>query len=384
MKKQWLFVSILILFISVIISCKQSYEPAVIKANKNFLVVDGVINMGTNAVTTVKLSRTRNVTDSITASPESGAQVNIIGKNGSTYSLHEQSNGIYVSDALTLNAADEYALQITAGSSQYTSDYVVPKQIPAIDSIEWSYAPDRGITFFANTHDPQNITHYYRWNYVETWEYHSTDNADIAVKDGLIYYVDSTNQTYACWQTAQSTDILLGTSVNLAQDVISHDSIAFVPLNSIKMGVRYSMLLKQYALDEAAYNYWQLLQKNTQQLGSLFDAQPTQLTGNVHCLSNPSEPVLGYVSASTVEEKRIFIRNSQVIGWQSLFPGEDCAEVIIDTDPNNVFAYNYSDPSFGPYTFISSPGVTFLKVAKRTCLDCRLAGGTNQKPAFWQ
>ena len=383
MKKHWLFVSILILFISVIISCKQSYEPAVIKANKNFLVVDGVINMGTNAVTTVKLSRTRNVTDSITASPELGAQVSIIGKNGSSYSLHEQSNGVYLSDARTLNAADEYALQITVGNSQYESDYVVPKQTPPIDSIEWKYSGD-GVTFFVNTHDPQNNTRYYRWDYVETWEHHSTDNADISENNGFIFYVDSTNQTYACWQDANSTDILLGTSVNLAQDVISHDSIATVPQNSIKIGVRYSMLLKQYALDETAYNYWQLLQKNTQQLGSLFDAQPTQLTGNVHCLTNPSEPVLGYVSASTVEEKRIFIRNSQVNGWKSLFPGEDCAEIIIDTDPNNVFAYNYSDPSYGPYTFISSPGVTFLKVAKRTCLDCRLAGGTNQKPAFWQ
>ena len=44
-----------------------------------------------------------------------------------------------------------------------------------------------------------------------------------------------------------------------------------------------------------------LMQKNAESLGSIFDEQPTQITGNIHSVTNPSEQVIGYVSAGTVE-----------------------------------------------------------------------------------
>ena len=382
MKKLFYYIPILF-FIVFLMNCKQSYEPAVIKANKNFLVVDGIINTGTNSITTIKLSRTRNITDSVYFSPELGAQVSIVSKSGSSYNLHDQGNGAYTSDALTLSMNDAYALQIsTVNNEKYLSAYVVPKQTPAIDSLQWQYFGN-GVTIFLNTHDPQNNTRFYRWEYVETWEYHSPYDAEVGLNNGLMFYVvdQPLNQKHICWQTSTSTNILLGSSINLAQDVISHDSITNIPQNSIKLVRRYSILLKQYALDSTAYNYWQLLQKNTQQLGSLFDAQPTQLTGNVVCLTNSAEPVLGYVSASSVQESRIFIDKTEVPGWNAIeYSGESCSDLVIDQNPANYLIYNYSDTSYAPYFFT---GTTGLHIAKKTCVDCTLQGGTNEKPSFW-
>ncbi len=50
-------------------ACKKPYEPPVIKAETNFLVVDGNINCGNNEVTTITLSRTTRLGDSILFAP---------------------------------------------------------------------------------------------------------------------------------------------------------------------------------------------------------------------------------------------------------------------------------------------------------------------------
>ncbi len=379
MKKLFYYIPILF-FIVFLMNCKQSYEPAVIKANKNFLVVDGIINTGTNSITTIKLSRTRNITDSVYFSPELGAQVSIVSKSGSQYFLREQGNGVYTSDALSLNTSDSYAVQVvTSNNSTYLSAFVSPKITPPVDSLQWQYFGN-GVTIFINTHDAQNNTRYYRWEYTETWEYHSYEEAELGLNNSIIFYTDSTNQKHICWQTGNSTNILLGTSIALSQDVISHDSLTNIPQNDRRIGVRYSILVKQYALSQEAYQYWLLLQKNTQQLGSLFDAQPTQLIGNVTCTNNPPEPVLGYVSASSVEQVRLFITNKQVDGWQKVFAGQDCAPLTIDRSPVNPFLYTYPDTSYTPYYFSN---MCCLVIAKRSCLDCTEDGGTTTKPPYW-
>ena len=384
MRKDFFYIACFILIAAMItLSCRQVYEPAIIKANKNFLVVEGNINAGPQAVTTILLSRTRNITDSVyTSVPEANALVTIISNSGNNYQLHEQGKGVYISDELNLNPAAQYQLQIiTSDNSQYLSDLVAVKQTPAIDSIHWVYTPGTGVTLFANTHDPQNNTRYYRWEYDQTWEYHATFNAELSVGDtGLMYYEVPYNHNYKCYHHASSTDVLLGSSVNLEQDIVSNDSITAIPQDDSRIGVRYSILLKQYALSEQGYQYWSLLQKNTQELGSLFDAQPSQLTGNIKCTNNPAEPVIGYIDASTVAELRIFINNADVPGWQREFPFPYCGVQTIGRDPNNFLLYTYPDTSFAPYYF---SGMCCVVIAKKACVDCTWFGGTNVKPSFW-
>ena len=54
------------------------------------------------------------------------------------------------------------------------------------------------------------------------------------------------------------------------------------------------------------------LKKNTEQLGSIFDALPSQINGNIHSATNPSEPVIGYISVGNVSSQRIFITKQQL------------------------------------------------------------------------
>jgi hypothetical protein len=147
------------------------------------------------------------------------------------------------------------------------------------------------------------------------------------------------------------------------------------------MDVDYSILVRQYPLDLDAYKYWLTIQKNSQTLGGLFDLQPSQIKGNVRGITNPNDPVLGYVSASSISEQRLFISNNS-LGWKSN-PFINCPVVIIPTDPTNTLSWNYQDTSYGVYYFNSGNPPT-INIAHNECLDCRYQGGTNVKPSFWQ
>ena len=128
---------ILFLLLVLTFGCKKPYEPFAVNANHRFLVVEGVINTAPGGVTTIYLSRTRNLNDSVLTSPESSATVSIQDKNGGSHLLSNRGNGEFVSDNLNLNPALEYRLKIFAAGKDYFSDYVAPKISPPIDSITW-------------------------------------------------------------------------------------------------------------------------------------------------------------------------------------------------------------------------------------------------------
>lgn len=382
MKHLQYFFVIFIICITINTSCKKPYNPPAVRADNRFLVIDGTLINSADSPTVITLSRTVRLTDSTTASsPEAGATVSVESNSGQIFSLNETSSGIYKSSPRLLNNSDQYRLDITTSSGdQYVSDFVEVKQTPPVDSITWQQQND--VMIYANTHDPLNNTRYYRWDFTETWQYRAPFISELGVENGLIYYVEDrpADQKYNCWSTDSSTEILLGSSVALSQDVISMAPIATVPQNSVKLNVRYSILVKQYALTDKAYQYFQILKKNTENLGSIFDAQPTQLTGNIHSVKNPGEVVIGYFTASSMQQKRIFIDNSQVSDWHYLYPGRECNEITIEQNPVNYLIYDYPDPDYSAYYF---SGRTGLKITRVSCLDCTLQGGTNQKPSYW-
>ncbi len=367
-----------------IFTCRKPFQPALKNvAINNLLVVDGVINTVPGGITTINLSRARSLTDSTySILPENNASVSIESSSGAHYPLVQTTgSAVYASGPLNLNNSLTYRVHVTtSGGGQYLSDFVLPKPSPPVDSITWQ--PDNDVNIYVSTHDATNNTRYYRWDFIETWQHDARYNTTYGVYNGLIFSLDSTNSTYHCWTNDNSGNIILGTSVALTQDIISQQPITTIPQDDPKIGVRYSILVRQYALTQQAYQYWQIIQKNTQNIGTLFDVQPSQLFGNVTSVANKDEPVIGYISAGTVQEKRIFINNADLANWAIPTEGEHCDLVNIPQNPQNFLLYNYPDTSFAPYYFTTFP--SGLNITKKDCLDCRRQGGTNVKPSFWQ
>jgi len=176
-----------------------------------------------------------------------------------------------------------------------------------------------------------------------------------------------------CWGGATETNILIASSNKLSSDIIDNYQVTTIPRGSIKLSVRYSILVKQHALTSQAYEFFRRLKKNTEETGSVFDAQPSELKSNIHCVSNPDEQVVGYVDVSSEETKRIFIKKSDVPDWQYNTP---CALDTIALLPTEI------QPAAGiglvPISFAGGGFTAALPV----CVDCTRTG-TDVKPPFW-
>ena len=368
----------LIIFFIIFVDCVKQYNPPVLQAKNNYLVVDGFINAGTNQTTTITLSRTRSISDSVTATePELNASIQIVSNDGNVYPLSEQGNGIYQSAALSLDNSKSYQLKIKASNgNNYSSALESCLKPPPVDSLTWKQQND--VYVYLYTHDPENNTRYYKWDYIETWQYNSIYQTIYGVKNNLIYKLDTSNEIDSCWKTDISTNILLGTSVNLSEDVINHAKIAIVPFNDEKIYVRYSILVRQWAITPDAYKYWQIVEKNSQDRGGLFDVQPGQLQGNIFSETDPTEPVIGFINASSETESRLFINHKQVTDW-GVGP-HGCDIITISQDPNIFNYYDYPDTSYAPYHYVTPSGIA---LSKTTCLDCRTHDGVNKRPLFW-
>ncbi len=103
-----------------------------------------------------------------------------------------------------------------------------------------------------------------------------------------------------------------------------------IPSADEKLSVLYFIKVRQYSISEEAYSYLQKLKKNTEEIGSIFAAQPSQLTGNIHCTTNPSETAIGFVEVSQEKQESIFISNKEVPGWNY---DDGCAEYLFQNNP---------------------------------------------------
>jgi len=385
--------------------CKQVYNPKPVAAAGNYLVVEGAINTGTDS-TVIRLSRTVPLSYKAGTTPEPGAVVAIISDGGASYPCVEAGKGYYKAPGLNVSSGN-FGLKInTSDGKIYQSDFVPTKNSPPIDSVYYKAKSNTvdiygkvqgaGLEIYADAHDPANNTRYYRWDYVATYEFHSAFNSMLILQTVPVDSVVQrplTDQIYTCWRNDTSSTILVSTSAKLAKDVITANPIAFIASTAEEIKSRYSILVKQYAITAGAYNYYTQLKKNTEELGGVFDPQPSQLTGNIHCVSNPAEPVLGYITAGASTQTRIFIDNRELPAWQSITPYDNC---ILDTDlydrklPGGATINEVKDEIYAGY---NTPIVEYRPDprAKKPlgytgsspfCVDCTFRG-TTKRPDFW-
>ncbi|HEX5024415.1 MAG TPA: DUF4249 domain-containing protein [Agriterribacter sp.] len=377
--KSFCYMLLCIVFLSAA-SCKEKYDLPQTVANKDYLVVEGFIDGG-NDSTFITLSRTVTPGDTTQIKMEQGAIVSVEGESGENFGLNEIAAGQYATAPLPLNPQGKYRLAITTRNGKaYQSDYVDVKKTPAIDSISWSREPN-GVQLYVNTHDDENQTKYYNWEYDETWEYYSFYYSIWEYKNGTMDYRNNPNLLFRCWQSYKSSNIIIGSSAKLSKDIIYNQPISFIPDDSWKLSSRYSIIVKQRALSKGAYEYLQNVKKNSEQLGSIFDPQPSTSNGNIHCMSDAQETVLGYVYSSTLVEKRIFITASEVKDWKYHFWCEQ--EISVKNDPDSLKIY-FEGQLYIPTTEIRvGPFIESYKASTRFCVDCTVRGGSSEKPDFW-
>lgn len=352
----------------------------------NFLVVEGFISVGPDAVTTIQLSRTIPLNEPLTEPLwETGAGLFIEDDQGNAYPLTEKDDGKYVSDSLSLPVDREYRLKITTDDEHtYSSDFLTPIITPAIDSVSWTTGPEEGpidaFEIHVATHDPEDKIHYYQWNYEEVWERRMRYVSAYRYENGTLIFRESEEgkKLRKCWERASAPALITESTLQLQVNAISLKLISF-PLHSVRLDRKYSVLVTQNALSQEVYNYLQLMKKNSTSLGTFFDPQPSELYGNIRS-TNSSEPVIGYMGVYQPSSVRLTIFGRDEIPWWHYDP--HCNVFLVSTHPDSLLKY------FGSYVNIplipvGTPPPSAITGTHKSCVDCRTWGGNNEKPPFW-
>lgn len=369
MKKLPLYALLLIL----LYACVEPFAPPEITLASRFLVVDGSLNTTPGGVSQIRLSRTQNIYDKGGPQAEIRAKVTVEGDQGSRFFFAEGEKGVYQLGATSFKAAEKYRLRIkTSANREYLSAYVPVVKTPPIDSLTYRIRGEKaGVEIDINTHDALDRTRFYRWSYTETWDYFMPLYSGFEVVKGDIVIRDE--NINRCWANANPTNIVLGTTIKLSKDIIKDQPIVYISASSGKLRATYSILVRQYALTQEEYEYWNTLSKTTERTGSLFDPQPAQVTGNIQATNDASEPVFGYFSAANQQEQRIFV-NANIGPTQSCQSGDTLSKADALKATNLILYEYYPDGTIIPL-YVMGPN---------ECADCRLRGGTTRRPLFWR
>ncbi len=357
--------------------CLEPFQAPSSREEVNNLVVDGFFN-GSDGVCTIYLSRAVPLDAPHSLLVETGAQVLLEDEGGNAYLIGESVAGTYTASNLTLNPGSKIILKITTRDEvEYESQVVTILTTPSLDSVTWT-TDEIGIPIYINAHNTRDENGYYYWKFTETWLYTAGYQTSVTL-DSRLNIIPLTENIYQCWSNDRSKDILVATSTVLNDDtgILQDFPLVTIPWESPKLQYQYSVLVEQRAISKETYEYLQELKKNTENLGTLFDPLPSQPVGNMKCLTYPDEIVLGNFTASTIEQKRIFIFTfgmERPEGKGSITGNENCflAEIRSRADWE-LFAPVWTGANIDPILGTSP-----------SCVDCRLNGGTNIKPDFWE
>jgi hypothetical protein len=282
-----------------------------------------------------------------------------------------------------LHAGTSYQVRVsTPAGEEIMSGFDTMPKGPQLDSVYYAIEdiptsdPENFLTvmqFYVDLNAMGDYSQYYKWEVTETYEYEAAYPAE--------YYFDGTHHEInppdysnkVCYTSGLIKKVFTVSTKNLTQNIYHRYPLHYIDGGTSRLGILYSILVRQFALSEAAYNYWEQLRINSNEKGGLYEKQPLSIKGNLKNLTNTAKDVLGYFQAVSVSERRYFYHDVKGIelnfsdgcfkeglgrgGWKEFYPSDFPVY------------YNFSAGS--------------VRILSRECVDCRLMGGTTVKPDFW-
>ena len=384
----------LLLVIIVFPSCIEDYKipKAETIAYESEMVIQGRIQIGDESL--VYISETQPLGSEEKPNSLLNAHIYITGEDGfqSTFAQYDEERACYVIDTRTLSPNMLYSLTVELNGEVYQTDYMSVVITPEIEEVSYKERED-GISVHVTTYNDKDASKYYLWTYEEDWEFHA--EMDLArMSGGIPVYSEkfykipgknTLNEYFYCWKHTESSNIHIYTTDVLDENSAKDVELLRIPIDDIRISYIYSILVKQFSLGENAYQYYQLLEQQTEDTGGLFSPMPAEIRGNVKCTSNPKKTVRGYVFASTMSFKRIFVYEENLTSLSSTY--ENC---YYEPTPDPL--YNGWDAEWrnriSKYGYIAftklgviEPGATLYS---RDCVDCTATkGATKKRPDFW-
>lgn len=376
-----------IMILAALTGCLDPYEPPVSKESADFLVVDGYLNSTTQLVT-VSLSKGVPLNSLESSVPITTAVVSIIDSKGIVRSIPLVDDGRYeLNSNFTSDVNYKLSVRLADGTS-YISDWISLQKNFPLEELKWE-ADDESLKFFVDTRAEGKGPFYFRYGYEETYEFRSVFQSDWKLNGPAPVYRDLDENISTCWRNNSSSTALLASTEGLSQNLVAGFNVLRIPKGDRRLWFGYSLLVKQYALDQQAYNYWESLRKVSESLGGLFDPIPFSVSGNIYSDENrDGEPdskvsgstrVLGYFSGGAVTARRINIRNFELPSGYYGTQNTTCAEAYVEIQKLSTIVDRQINLTRAQYEGLSIVGFYY---AIPSCTDCRLEGGSPVKPDY--
>lgn len=346
-------------------------------------------------------------------SPEDGsnnavrnANVSVNDSQGNSFIYREDSPGIYISeDAFAAIENVSYQLEITTTNGDiYQSNQTEIIKSPEISEIypKFMNKIDRkyndvlsGIQFYINSFPSQENQKYFRYEWEHTYELITpfVSIYDFDYETNTAFLREQSIKT--CYVTEYSQEIELANSSSNQNNMLNE-----IPINYIMLGPyrsesdilrnRYTIQVKQYALNVEDYNYYQQIKRLTDDNGTLFDRQLGSVVGNMRNINDEDELILGNFEVAGVSIKREFFSpNDYPEPYERPRYRFNCGLGDMRTIPTDSIAFYMNN--FGGYRIINidssiviggpvSGPIALLGTDR--CTDCTIYGSL-ERPDFW-
>jgi hypothetical protein len=369
---------------TLLVGCVDPLDPASIDYEDQ-LIVDGFLTNETKQHQ-VSIGHVSMINDP-TFIPEENASVIIKDDQNNIIGLQETSPGVYKTPYFAGVIGNKYTLSFTtAAGKAYVSAPVEMRNPPAIEKMYATYPArvggETGVQIFLNSANGNKKTNYYRWEYEDTYEIKTPFPSKFVWLGGNNLTL-RLQQVDNCWASTLSKNVYVQSTVGLSQDQVVGFPIKFIPSISQELVIKYSILVKQYALSEQSYFYWKQLRELNEQQGSLYDKQPGNVSGNITPI-NSNEHVRGFFDASGMTTRRLFLtpKDFAESGFEPALYYSSCVESPPIELPIEKLGEAMSSNALLIYD-ATGPGPNTVLLLRKACCDCTPLG-TSLKPSFWE
>ncbi|MEM6320726.1 MAG: DUF4249 domain-containing protein [Bacteroidota bacterium] len=321
-----------------------------------FLVIDGGLtnSVGTHPLTVYyatgqRTSARRAVTD---------AQIRLIADTGEQWNYTETTDGTYELPMVQGQAGVSYriAMDLSDGQTYESQLEKMPELIRGANAywelMERPVLNRNGFPFdrpfvdlYLDTELPVGRDYWLKWDVFTMYAYPEVQCSPLGPPPKICYFTEE--------PTAQEINLFNGSNFeNTSLERLPLTTKDIPTLNS-EFRNKFYFLVNQKSITSTAHDYWRRINAITNQTGSVFDAPPAPVVGNVVNPNDESEIVLGFFEVSNVDSLRTFI-TSQDIRTLYAFPEETCRA----GNPLNLF--------------------------ERACCNCQLLPDASlDRPAWW-
>ncbi|WP_373496803.1 DUF4249 domain-containing protein [Aquiflexum sp.] len=324
------------------ISC---IDPYIFDADEpiRMLSVEGFITTG-EGPHEIRLSRVARYGPSFIGFnlPETRAAVLIKDDQGRVIELIESESGVYkLPGGFRGQIGNSYNLEIKLqNGKRYISRPEKLVSVPQVDSLSYRsvktptsnrFREEVGVQVTAYFQDPVEEENYYYWRPLEsTFILVSEPDAE-GTQGGTVA---------SCCSRCFHKDVPKPANVITVGDsefngTYQNRLIAYVVDNGMRFKETYRLDILHLSLSQGAHMFLNLVNQQLSLTGSVFDPPPANIRGNMICLDDPDEQVLGYFFASDVQLLRVYIEqvNLEFYKIPQAFSPYDCREYLRLMDP---------------------------------------------------